>query len=210
MPIFGVTTRGDVYVTGESTNSVVTWTDATIDPTTSTATGWYQTTEATTTQSYYYSRNAPRVWLPIGGIHRTMIPIPPPLIIDPQLDNQPVWPARQAPRAHAQPRTQSDIEAAKNAAMELLLAHLSEQQRETFHANGWFIVEGGKSKKRYRIRAHDHLVANVDRLNGNGNVLFKLCAHCRRDLIPLGDQLLAQKLMLEADEERFLAIANRH
>jgi len=93
----------------------------------------------------------------------------------------------------------------------LLRSHLTEQQRITLANRGWFIVEGGRSGTRYRIRASG-VVGNVDVLEADllgERVLHRLCAHCDH-AIPLHDHLLAQKLMLEADEDDFLRIANRH
>lgn len=110
-------------------------------------------------------------------------------------------------------------EAARARSLELLLAHLSPAQRETFERNKWFVVEGGKSKQRYRIRDAGHMVANIDVLAleklpeppfHKEVVKHRLCGHCDLSAVPLFDQLLAQKMMLEFDEERFLSLANRH
>lgn len=100
---------------------------------------------------------------------------------------------------------------AKDRARELLLKHLSPAQRETFEKNKWFIVEGGQSQTKYRINDSRHMVANIDVLADETNkVKHRLCGHCGLDAVPIGDQLLAQKLMLEYDEDRFLRLANRH
>jgi hypothetical protein len=54
------------------------------------------------------------------------------------------------------------------------------------------------------------LIANIVVLAfGGDSAVYRLCGHCHRSL-PMGDQLLAQKLMLEYDEDEFLKIANRH
>ena len=98
---------------------------------------------------------------------------------------------------------------ARKRANELLLSQLTPEQRKTFKDNKWFVVEGGESKQRYRIRAVDHLVANIDVLDGE-SVKHRLCAHADLATIPLGDQLLAQKMMIEAAEDEFLRVANRH
>lgn len=108
---------------------------------------------------------------------------------------------------------QSHSAEAKRRARELLLEHLTPAQRETFRTNLWFIVEGRRSGQRYRIHAKGSLAANVDVLRSEPTgpeVSHRLCAHCELGTIPLGDQLLAQKLMLEFDEDHFLRIANRH
>jgi hypothetical protein len=98
------------------------------------------------------------------------------------------------------------IEAARARAHALLLSHLTPAQRQTFETNKWFVVEGGRSKTRYRVRSHA-CAGNIELLDGE-RVTHRLCGHCDHT-IPLGDQLLAQKLMLELDEDEFLKLANR-
>lgn len=100
---------------------------------------------------------------------------------------------------------------AQNRARELLLRHLTEEQRESFLQNKFFVVEG-RSKTRYRIEDRGHMVANVAvlvRHVGMEVVQHRLCGHLERR-IPMGDQLLAQKFMLEGAEDEFLRLANRH
>jgi hypothetical protein len=99
--------------------------------------------------------------------------------------------------------------AARKRAREWLLSLLTPDQREVFQRNKWFVVEGGKTKRRYRIRADNYLVANIDVLDGDV-VTHRLCAHSDLSELPLEDHLVAQKLMLESDEDEFLKIANRH
>lgn len=96
---------------------------------------------------------------------------------------------------------------AKERARGMLLENLTEEQKKTFLENKWFIVEGGKSKKKYRIRDSEDMVANVDDLT-DGKYL--LCAHAGLNQVPVGDHLLAQKLMIEFAEDEFLKKANRH
>jgi hypothetical protein len=125
---------------------------------------------------------------------------------------------REAQRQIALREQQAQREVAKTRANELLLQHLTPAQRETFSKHGWFIVEGGKTKTKYRIRAVDHMVANVDVYerqfslfnNPDQKITHRLCAHVPTNKVPLGDQLLAQKMMLEFSEDDFLRIANRH
>lgn len=94
-------------------------------------------------------------------------------------------------------------------AIDLLLSFLSDEQRRTFGQHGWFIVVGGQSGRRYRIRGGTY-AGNVDLLAANDNykVEARFCGHCDAS-IPLGDQLLAQKVMLEVDEPAYIALANR-
>ena len=94
-------------------------------------------------------------------------------------------------------------------AKKLLLMHLSEDQRRELHEHGWFIVRGGNSGQEYRIMAkNDNFAGNVYVLGEGRRVTHRLCAHCSND-IPFGDQILAQKVMLESCESEFLRIANK-
>lgn len=97
---------------------------------------------------------------------------------------------------------------ARERARELLLSKLSAEQREAFTKNGWFVVEGGKSKRKYRIRSN-HYQGNIDVLDVANKVIYRLCVHCALD-IPLEDHLLAQKIMLELAEDDIIKLANRH
>ena len=102
------------------------------------------------------------------------------------------------------------IGAASKRAHEFLLDHLTPEQRKSFEKNRFFVIEGGKSKTKYRIRDAGHLVANIDVLYPDGTRKNGLCGHCANHDIPLYDSLLAQKFMLETSEEEFLKIANVH
>lgn len=95
--------------------------------------------------------------------------------------------------------------AAEERARGLLMDHLTPEQQASLREHKWFLVIGGKTGHVYRIRDKPDLVANVDAIDDG----CKLCAHARHD-IPMGDQLLAQKLTIEFDEDHFLAKANRH
>jgi hypothetical protein len=96
---------------------------------------------------------------------------------------------------------------ASDRARTFLLSHLTPQQKETFEKNNWFVVEGGRTKTKYRINCNTASI-NIEVLNENNKKIHRLCAHPNR--VPLGDQLLAQKLMLENAEDDFLRVANRH
>jgi hypothetical protein len=113
-----------------------------------------------------------------------------------------------APNIARRPERPPDRVAAEARARTLLLENLTPTQRDTFERNGWFVVEGGRSRQRYRIGGR-HVVANIEVLDRDERVTHRLCGHLR-DMHPLGDHLLAQKIMLELDEERFLSLANRH
>jgi hypothetical protein len=130
--------------------------------------------------------------------------------------------AERRVREEAARQREDEARAARHAALEraneLLLEHLTPQQRDSFHKNGWFIVEGGKSKTKYRIHKRS-AAGNIDVLERNllsmmtddGRVAHRLCCHVPYERgLPIGDHLLAQKMMLQYSEDDFLRIANRH
>jgi hypothetical protein len=87
-------------------------------------------------------------------------------------------------------------------ARRLLLRHLSPAQRQTWKRHRWFEVAGQGCV--YRI--HEGRAMNVKQLRP-GQPVATLCAFPRG--VPMGDVLLAQKLMLETDEAGFLRVAHR-
>lgn len=102
------------------------------------------------------------------------------------------------------------LSAREQRARELLEAHLTPEQLDTFKKLGWFVVEGGRTKNKYRIGANGSLVANVAQLHVKGFEHSRLCAHLNHRVdCPHSDHILAQKLMLEGCEDEFLRIANR-
>ena len=97
--------------------------------------------------------------------------------------------------------------AAIGRADKLLESVLSSVQRSQLEKNDWFLVRG-ESGQVYRIRKGR--AANVDLIDPKtGKVIDVLCAYPRMD-VPDGDCMVAQKLMLECDEEAFRKIAIRH
>lgn len=115
---------------------------------------------------------------------------------------------REHLRAHEeeQRRRHEVREAANKRAEELMLAHLTPAQRLQIKAHGWFIVEGGRSKHNYMIRPTAY-AGNIEVTEWDGR-RSRLCCHVDHS-IPVFDNALAQKLMLEHDEDAFLRIANR-
>ena len=116
--------------------------------------------------------------------------------------------AMQAQQALAEQEVQRR-RTAMDRANALLLEHLTPAQRDTFTKNGWFIVEGGRSKTKYRIHARS-VAGNIDVLDRQDRVTHRLCCHARDHSIPSGDHHLSQKIMLELAEDDFLRLANRH
>ncbi len=94
---------------------------------------------------------------------------------------------------------------ADTRARSLLLSCLTPEQEQEFIAHSRFTVTA-PSGNRYRIHAGTQY--NVQRLNEAGNGVEYLCAGPTGN-VPLWDWMLAQKLMLEADEGAFLKKANR-
>lgn len=90
--------------------------------------------------------------------------------------------------------------------IKLLREWLSPDQRAQFDANRYFDVIGCDSGKRYRILYGS--ATNVHEIDGNGRSTIVLCFVPRGHLVA-GDVMLAQKIALETNEFRALAVANR-
>jgi hypothetical protein len=86
----------------------------------------------------------------------------------------------------------------------LLLSCLDEIQRDRFQKERVFEVIG-RSRRRYLVEYG--WAGNVKILDETGKAVTKLCIHPVRP-VPVPDNLLAQKLMIETDEEQFLKTAN--
>jgi hypothetical protein len=109
-------------------------------------------------------------------------------------------------------REQEEATRQRNLAIErskeIFLEHLTPDQRDTVENNGWFVIEGGKSGKLYRVKS-GAIAGNVEELDPKGEkVIARYCCHLNHDF-PRHDHHLAQKLMLEWDEEEFLKKANK-
>lgn len=103
-------------------------------------------------------------------------------------------------------QTAADRMAALNRSRELLLSHLTREQKKTFEKKKFFLVIGGKTRKTYRINTGNY-ARNIEEMDGDRPV-YRLCGHLRYDL-PLHDHHVAQKISLEHDEEAFLRLCNR-
>lgn len=112
---------------------------------------------------------------------------------------------REEAAAHIKNSEKLRLEAEARAE-KLLVENLSLQQRLQYEKEKMFVVNG-KSGYRYRIRKGR--VANVDMIDRSGKIEHRLCAH-PSDAVPDYDTMLAQKLLLEDDEQRFIAVANKH
>jgi hypothetical protein len=92
-------------------------------------------------------------------------------------------------------------------ARELLVSHLTDEQRDTLEKHKWFVVIGSMTRTAYRIRTDAGIAGNIAALAGP-HISYWLCCHLRTDL-PAHDHFLAQKLAIEYDEPRFLFVANK-
>jgi hypothetical protein len=108
-------------------------------------------------------------------------------------------------RRIAQKKRNEERAAARKRAEELLITHLTDAQRSDLKRDGFFFVES-QLGKRYRIRKGRE--GNVDRYCDKGEkIVGKLCIHPQA-YVPDFDTMLAQKLMLEHNEQEFLRVAN--
>lgn len=96
-------------------------------------------------------------------------------------------------------------EEAEQKAEALLLMHLDRKQRKSYQKDHFFEVLS-QSGKHYRVNFfRNRNVLEMD------DAKRKVASYCivPRENIPLADQLLIQKLMLQYQENDFLRIANR-
>ncbi len=111
--------------------------------------------------------------------------------------------ARRAEWARQEEVRKAEEAEAKRKARIVLEEHLNDEQRKQLADNAWFEVVTAKAT--YRIRTG--WSGNVDRIV-DGRATDRYCIH-PSESVPHEDNMLAQKLLLEADEEAFLRIANR-
>lgn len=90
-------------------------------------------------------------------------------------------------------------------AEELLLRNLTPGQRASYLEHGRFTV---KTKRRHRYAIGKARSQNVVRINKRGKPMRVYCLTVGHG-VPLPDALLGQKLMLDHDEDHFLAVARQ-
>ena len=88
----------------------------------------------------------------------------------------------------------------------LLEACLTPEQLKTMKAMASFIVLSESGKQYKVIRKPNY---GVQELDSAGAPVSEFCLIARDPDTPLADQLLVQKLMLEANEQEFLRMANK-
>lgn len=94
---------------------------------------------------------------------------------------------------------------AEQKALQLLRENITPEQWRQLEAHGFFEVLGLKTGNRYRIKKG--FAGNVVKLTPKGEPEVQYCIH--PDMrVPDQDAMLAQKLLLECNEELFLKTAN--
>lgn len=96
--------------------------------------------------------------------------------------------------------SESAIDTAERRAEELLLENLNPDQRRDYDLTRSFKV---RSQSGHLFRLTSDRNQNVGLLDGNYQVVRRFCVVPGIPDVPIADQLLMQKLMLEYDEERF-------
>lgn len=120
--------------------------------------------------------------------------------------NAGVWdyetPEQKIERKGRQVAEQQRAAAAETKAEELLLMCLTPQQRSQYLSDGY--IELNIDTRKYRIEKG--YSRNITRIREDGKKIF----YCIQpgESVPVADCMLAQKLMLEADEREFLKTAN--
>lgn len=90
-------------------------------------------------------------------------------------------------------------------ARQLLREVLTDEQDKQFEENGYFELTAVKTGNKYRIKRGRS--KNVELVSANGKTLKTLCFH-PQEYVHNFDTLVAQKLMLETDEEEVQRVAN--
>lgn len=97
---------------------------------------------------------------------------------------------------------------ARERAEKLLFENLTPRQAEELRAKGYFTVMGPPRREgQYQYRVRRGRSGNVTRHDQAGTPIERLCIHPVEN-VPDADTMLAQKLMIENEEELFLRIAN--
>jgi len=112
--------------------------------------------------------------------------------------------AQQQERWRQVEETKKIAVTAESTAEKLLAEHLDDKQLEQFRNHRYFEVIRDAGKRVYRIK--HGWAGNIEVFEG-GRLVETMCIHPSAQ-VPFSDNLLAQKLLLEADEQRFRRIAN--
>lgn len=126
-----------------------------------------------------------------------------------QAERQAQWQREQvaaaAHRVEEQRRTEEEQRVARARAEELLLDNLTDEQQADYQETQSFRVISADGERVYRVKRG--WSGNVELIRPDGRVAARYCIH-PREWVPEQDNMLAQKLLLETDEQAFLRIAN--
>lgn len=92
---------------------------------------------------------------------------------------------------------------AEEKAEKLLLSCLSRQQKKDYKQHEYFIVIGNATGNRYKITKGR--IKNIYLIHDYDDHVARHCVESN-ERVPMGDHLLAQKLLIEANEEEFLRV----
>lgn len=185
------------------------WTSGTCTASSTTCSGiWYNWIGGTaTTGELVEDSAAGYVWTQwnlsngMNDFHAVSAPVSVP-------DPTPAQLAERARRAEEQAKKAEErarkAEEARERAEELLRQLLDEQQRQEYDQDKSFHVVGADGE-RYRVR--HNWAGHVDRVDAEGRPVERFCIHPEQQ-VPLADNQLIAKLMLEVEPERFRQIAN--
>lgn len=115
---------------------------------------------------------------------------------------QPTPEEQEARRLEAAERSRI-VAAAKTKARQLLKEVLDRDQRRELEKDGHFHVQTRNGERVYRIKPG----GQPERVKGEDGIRWSYCIH-PRESYPADDAAAAFKLLIEADEDEFLRIAN--
>lgn len=118
---------------------------------------------------------------------------------------------RQAARARREQAARDNVDNVRLLDEKLLLTYLTPAQKRTWKKNAYFDVTSNRGH-RWRILGDHGPVGNVRKMVGKRGDDFWVayCAHPHSEVLSSAGMVLAQALMLEADEEKFIKIGNRY
>jgi len=202
-------TNASTGTTSDSTWS--TWTGSasigTTAYTTSTAwNNWNDGISAASDGTVWYTWVGPSAGTVDGSLQPMTLSYPPPeteeqkvVRLEQERINQEKWKVAEAVRLAKE-------KAKEEKARQLLREVITLEQDQQLEKDGYFELVAVKSGHRYRI--NKGRAGNVQQLDDKtGKVLKKLCFH-PTEYVHNYDTMVAQKLMLENDEEQVLRVAN--
>lgn len=154
------------------------------------------TDNSATTDAWTQWTTGSTTWVPL-------IYYPPPREL-PEQERQRIEETRQQYAAAEEERSAARKEAERKAE-KLLIEHLNNQQKKSYKKDKSFEMQSQSGRRFILCSAR---VRNVEELDETGGKMASFCIH-PTESIPLADQLLMQKLMLENHEKDFMRIANK-